>query len=517
MDEELQSKIWQLERQVFQLRTLFEIAQALNRCRQPDELYSRILAIMAGTFGARESLALQFDHGAPVVAAYRGSQEQVAETLRERLQASFMQASIRQQKLHIGEALGESGADQDFTLWEWIEVQNQPVGGLYFGKKILGEPYNSNDEALLRAVCSYAAHVLENITLYQQLQRAHERLAAENLALKQKVRQQALSQEIIGQSRPIEQLRQLILNYGRSEAPVLITGETGTGKELVARAIHEASARSNGPFVAINCAAIPDNLVESEFFGIEEGVATGVKQRIGYFEQAHTGTLFIDEIGDMPPGTQVKLLRALQEGAVRRIGGQQEIPVDVRIVAATNQDLQQLIRENRFREDLFYRISVLEIDVPPLRERREDIAVLARYFLERKNQHNGQKIIGIAPETLRILEQYDWPGNIRELENEVERWDAILQEGDLVQPEHLSPRIRRRSEETEAMAGMPKNLREAVDRLEKKMIVQALNEARGNKSEVARRLGLSRLGLQRKMERLNIRYSEDGHAPADEA
>ncbi|MDQ7053096.1 MAG: sigma 54-interacting transcriptional regulator [candidate division KSB1 bacterium] len=337
MDEELQSKIWQLERQVFQLRTLFEVAQALNRCRQPDELYSRILAIMAGTFGARESLALQFDHGVPVVAAYRGSQEQVAEVLRERLPASFPQASIRQQKQLIGEALGESGADQDFTLWEWIEVQNQPVGGLYFGKKILGEPYNSNDEALLRAVCSYAAHVLENITLYQQLRRAHERLAAENLVLKQKVRQQALSQEIIGQSRPIEQLRQLILNYGRSEAPVLITGETGTGKELVARAIHEASARSNGPFVAINCAAIPDNLVESEFFGIEEGVATGVKRRIGYFEQAHTGTLFIDEIGDMPPGTQVKLLRALQEGVVRRIGGQLEIPVDVRIVTATNQ------------------------------------------------------------------------------------------------------------------------------------------------------------------------------------
>ncbi|MDQ7053095.1 MAG: helix-turn-helix domain-containing protein [candidate division KSB1 bacterium] len=155
--------------------------------------------------------------------------------------------------------------------------------------------------------------------------------------------------------------------------------------------------------------------------------------------------------------------------------------------------------------------------MPPLRERREDIAVLARYFLERKNQHNGQKIIGIAPETLRILEHYDWPGNIRELENEVERWDAILQEGDLVQPEHLSPRIRRRSEESEAVAGMPKNLREAVDRLERKMIVQALNEARGNKSEVARRLGLSRLGLQRKMERLNIRYSEDGHAAADEA
>ncbi len=515
MVEELQSKIWQLERQVFQLQTLFEVAQTLNRCRQPEELYSQILAIMAGTFGARESLALRFDEGKPIVAAYRGGQEQIAKNMHATLPSTFLQGSTRQQKHMIGEALGESGGDQDFTLWEWIEVRNQPVGGLFFGKKILGEPYTSNDEALLRAVCSYAAHVLENITLYQQLERAHQRLAAENLALKQQVRQEALHQQIIGRSRPVEQLRQMIVNYARSEAPVLITGETGTGKELVARAIHEASSRASGPFIAINCAAIPENLVESEFFGIEEGVATGVKRRMGYFEQAHTGTLFIDEIGDMPVSTQVKLLRVLQDGVVRRIGARTEIPVNVRIVAATHQNLQQLIHENRFREDLFYRISVLEIEVPPLRERREDIAVLAQYFLQQKNQARGEAIAGIAPETLRLLEQYDWPGNIRELENEVERWNAILRKGDRVLPEHLSPRIVKKMEYGAAASDAPQSLRDAVDRLERQMILKTLQEAGGNKSEVARRLGLSRLGLQRKMERLKIRYSEGGHAAAD--
>ena len=236
---------------------------------------------------------------------------------------------------------------------------------------------------------------------------------------------------------------------------------------------------------------------------------------MGYFEQAHTGTLFIDEIGDMPVSTQVKLLRVLQDGVVRRIGARTEIPVDVRIVAATHQNLQQLIRENRFREDLFYRISVLEIEVPPLRERREDIAVLAQYFLQQKNQARGEAIAGIAPETLRLLEQYDWPGNIRELENEVERWNAILQKGDRVLPEHLSPRIVKKMEYGAPASDAPQSLRDAVDRLERQMILKTLQEAGGNKSEVARRLGLSRLGLQRKMERLKIRYSEGGHAAAD--
>ncbi len=394
--------------------------------------------------------------------------------------------------------------DSTFTLWQVITVCDQVAGGFYFGKKIIGEPYSREDEDLLRTTISSAAHVLENLQLYSELEHARERLAAENLTLRQQVRKEMPSYEIIGASIAMQKVHENIENFAKSDAAVLIRGETGTGKELVARAIHYQSPRADSPFVAINCTAIPESLVESEFFGIESGAATGVKQRIGYFEQAHGGTLFIDEIGDMPLSSQAKVLRTLQEHTVRRVGSLKEIHVDVRIVAATHQDLKNEIKAGNFREDLYYRIGVLEIHIPPLRQRHSDIAVLATHFLSEKEKKIGRVLQGFHPDALKLLQRYDWPGNVRELENEIERIVTLADDGESIDEGHLSPHIMDEYSSGSDETLFLENIRDAVDRLEKRMILKALAECKGNKSQVARILGLSRLGLQKKMKRLNL-------------
>lgn len=514
-----EKKTWELEKQVFQLKTLLEIAQGLSRCRQPDDVYASILATMAGTFGARHALALACsdDQWQPI--AVHGNISPAAREQATQLGSEFAQATARRQQEMLS-ALTDSRRSHDLTysLWEHIHVRDRVVGGLFFGRKILGEPYTRDDEQVLHAVCANAASVLENLNLLQELQSARQRLTTENLNLRQQVRQELGNRQFIGKSPAVRKILDNINNFGRSDATVLIIGETGTGKELVARAIHDASFRSNGPFVAINCTAIPENLVESEFFGIEAGTATGVKQHIGYFEQADGGTLFIDEVGDMPLNSQAKLLRSLQEQTLRRVGGDREIRVNVRVLAATNKDLKAEIKNARFREDLYYRLSVLELRIPPLRERREDIVLLVHHFVDKVQKRLGRKIGGIEPETLHVLEKYAWPGNVRELENEVERLVTLADEGEIITSEHLSPHFHEESlPDLLADDHPPQSIKEAVDRLETRMIIRALKTAKGNKSEVARQLGLSRLGLQRKMERLRITYESIADESENEA
>ncbi|RME01494.1 MAG: hypothetical protein D6814_01375, partial [Calditrichaeota bacterium] len=240
MAEDLQDRIWQLERRIFQLQTLYEVAQALNRCREPEPLYSQILATMAGTFGAREGLALRQQAGEWQIVAYRGSQTRMKKAANLRLPRGFATATASRQQEMLSRLLHQDRPfDPGHCLWEHVQVRDQVVGGFYFDRKIIGEPYSSHDGELLRTVCSYASHVLENLMLYQQLAEAHQRLAAENLTLRQQVRQESLGRQIIGNSPHMQKVRDLIHSYARSEAPVLISGETGTGKELVARAIHE--------------------------------------------------------------------------------------------------------------------------------------------------------------------------------------------------------------------------------------------------------------------------------------
>jgi two-component system, NtrC family, response regulator PilR len=306
---------------------------------------------------------------------------------------------------------------------------------------------------------------------------------------------------MIGTAPKMRAIFELIENIAPQSSRVLITGESGTGKELVARAIHENSARSKNPFITINCGAFPETLLESELFGYMKGAFTGANEnRRGLFQAAHGGTLFMDEIGNMSVTMQVKLYRVLQEGKVRPIGSTDESDVDVRVIAATNKDLEKEIAEERFREDLYYRLSVIPIHLPPLRERREDIPLLAREFLERFSKSMSKNVDGIEPEAMRRLEVYDWPGNVRELENTIERAVA-LESGHKVSTEALPERIQTHFQETVPSAAhngngtaLPQeglNLEEHIQKIERSYLLAALERSGGVRTQAAELLKMS--------------------------
>ena len=299
------------------------------------------------------------------------------------------------------------------------------------------------------------------------------------------------------------QMRPLV----RGDLPVLLLGETGVGKELLARTLHDSSPRRRGPFVAINCAAIPADLLEAEMFGIGKGVATGVAERRGKFQTAEGGTLLLDEIGDMPPELQVKLLRALQEKEVQPVGGA-AAAVDIRVIAATNSDLQRRMEEGRFRRDLYFRVAGFALRVPPLRERREDIPALVESFARTFAREHGKPVRGITVKALRTLVGYAWPGNVRELQHEVGRLVALCPQGEAVDSTMVSPHILGAlPEDAHAEPPAPTDtldMEKNVDALERRLISQALAQARGNRTRAARLLGISRNGLAIKMERLGL-------------
>ena len=351
-------------------------------------------------------------------------------------------------------------------------------------------------------------YVIKGDRLLDELRPAIQQVA-ENLALKKEagylrreLRRVTGLDNMIGISPKMRAIFELIVNVAPQPSRVLITGESGTGKELVARAMHENSARSKGPFITINCGAFPETLLESELFGYVKGAFTGATEnRRGLFHAAHGGTLFMDEIGNMSVAMQVKLYRVLQEGKVRPVGSTEEVDVDVRVIAATNKDLEREITEGRFREDLYYRLSVIPIHLPPLRERREDIPLLAREFLGRLVKAMGKKVEGIEPEAMRLLEVYDWPGNVRELENTMERAVA-LEVGQRISPESLPERIRRHAQQWVASpapengngavlpeAGM--NLEEHIEKLERSYLLAALERSGGVRTQAASILGMS--------------------------
>lgn len=292
-----------------------------------------------------------------------------------------------------------------------------------------------------------------------------------------------------------------------SQASVLISGESGTGKELIARAIHYNSCRANGPFIKINCAALPESLLESELFGHEKGAFTGAQTlRQGLFERAHQGTLLLDEIGEMPLILQAKLLRILQEREFERIGGHQIIKVDIRIIAATNRDLQTMVQEGLFREDLFYRLNVIHLTLPPLRERREDIALLANHFLQKFSSENQRDIIEIDSAALSIISAWHWPGNIRELSNVIER-AVVMSTGAVIFTEDLPAQFRHSISTTAEMKPAQtgeRNLKEEIKREEKRIILEVLEQQEGNRTRTALMLGISRRALMYKLQEYDI-------------
>jgi two-component system, NtrC family, response regulator AtoC len=335
--------------------------------------------------------------------------------------------------------------------------------------------------------------------------------------------QRAARQAIIGDAPQMQEVFKIIDKVANTPSTVLITGESGTGKELVAGALHEGSSRRGKPLIKINCAAIPKDLMESELFGYEKGAFTGaVTSKPGRFELADGGTLFLDEIGEIPVEMQVKLLRALQESEFERVGGIKTTRVDVRLIAATNRDLQQEIDAGRFRKDLYYRLAVVPIVLPPLRERKADIPVLARHFIDKYNKRLGKKIEGIEDEALALLQAYPWPGNIRELENLMERV-LLFADGPQIKPRDLPEALHRPAGAAPAAAGaeppapaetgLKDIIKQKAAEMEKELIAKALEETSGNVTRAAKLLQISRKSLQTKMKEFGLREERDKDEP----
>ncbi len=348
-----------------------------------------------------------------------------------------------------------------------------------------------------------------------------------NLVIKRALRELAMQREIerlrekavgypggwiVGENEEMQRIAEVVSKVSQGKATVLLQGESGTGKEVVARAIHRESPRAEKPFTPINCAAIPDDLLESELFGFEEGAFTGAQRRKkGLLEVADEGTLFLDEIGEMPPKMQAKMLRVLETQKLRRVGGTKDVPIDVRFIAASNRDLKAAIEERTFRKDLYYRLRVIEISLPPLRERMEDLELFVAAFIDEFNKAMGRSISGISRDALRVMRCYSWPGNIRELRNVIER-AMVLCEQDQIQPAHLPAELSAghaagasgfvESEENLPPEGM--DLKGVVTDLEQRFIEQALERTEGNQTEAAKLLGISRDQLRYRLEKYDV-------------
>lgn len=383
------------------------------------------------------------------------------------------------------------------------DASREAMGVLYVDSTATGPQFTALDREVFESLAVHAAIGIENL-------RSRNRLTRENQELRQKVESQYRFGEIVGTSEAMLGMLRMVEKVAPSNANVLILGESGTGKELIARTIHFNGPRAREAFLGVNCAALTESILESELFGVEAGVASGVSRRTGLFVQADKGTLFLDEIGDMPLPMQAKILRVIQERKVRPVGAKHSVDIDVRIVCATNKDLWESVRAGQFREDLLFRLDVISILIPPLRDRREDIPVLAQYFLRKHAEKANLPVPEIAPETLDILMQYAWPGNVRELENQMERVIILADRDNAIQPGDLSPRIAHRIIRERPLTPEPRlsgstgNLKHAVADLETQMIRSVLKETDGNKSRTSEILGLSREGLRLKMERLGI-------------
>jgi DNA-binding NtrC family response regulator len=365
-------------------------------------------------------------------------------------------------------------------------------------------------EAMKRGAADYVTKPFEVEALRIKVRQllSHRALEREVEALRAQVGAGESPGGLLGRSPAMREVFRTVRRMAQSSAGVLIRGESGTGKELVAHAIHELSARAAGPFVALNCAAIPASLIESELFGHERGAFTDARERrIGRFEAASGGTLFLDEIGELDPGVQAKFLRALEERRIERLGGGAPIEVDVRVVAATNRDLERDVASGRFRADLYYRIHVVPIDLPALRERREDVRLLAEHFLARAREAAGRGPRRIAPDALAALERFPWPGNVRELRNAVERAVALC-EGDVVELADLPASIVR-TERIEALRQAVRagrlSFEEAVADFERALLLEALEESGWNQTRAAERLGTTRRALKLRIDRLALK------------
>jgi DNA-binding NtrC family response regulator len=399
------------------------------------------------------------------------------------------------------------GIDGQTVLQRALAIYPELIGIIITGYGTI----ESAVQAMKNGAYDYISKPFQLMELSLILRQALEkrRLREENAYLKTQLKEKYRFENIIGNSKAMEEIYSLVETIAPTSSTVMITGETGTGKELIAKAIHYNSPRRDQKIVSINCGAIPENLLESELFGHVKGAFTGAHQtRIGRFEQAHKGTIFLDEIGTMSPALQVKLLRVLQEREFERVGGTEIIKVDVRIIAATSANLEEMVQHNEFRSDLFYRLNVIPITMPPLRDRREDVPLLVRHFVEKYCRNSGLDLKTVTQEAMKQLMNYHWPGNVRQLENAIERAVALVGLRPIILPTDLPAEVQKSnrnlflSEIFIPDEGV--NFNTEVSNVEKELILQSLKKSGGNKKQAARLLSLKRTTLIEKLKRLNL-------------
>jgi len=475
---------------------LAEFAGQLARELGLDGALTRLLDALIEVVRADKGFVLEVTDGSPhILKARNFQQENVADAV-EGLSDTIVQRVLQtRQPLRIEDALHDAqfNASESVVNLKLASVMCLPlvmrgelVGAIYLGNDKLTNLFTERELEMATSFCSTAALLIE-------LARQLDELRADKKALQDRLEAQAYG-DIIGACEPMRDIFHKIDKVAGTDISVLVTGETGTGKELIAREIHRRSPRRNGPFVAINCGAIPENLLESELFGHAKGAFTGaVAARPGRFQAASGGTLFLDEIGEMPVGLQVKLLRALQDHAVTRVGENKSETVDIRVVAATNKDVDEEMKAGRFREDLYYRINVIHLHLPALRDRGEDAVMLAKWFLGRAVRELGSKVKGFSPQALVAVKRFRWPGNIRQLENRIKK-AVVLAERPLITPDDLELR----PEQLEPI--LP--LAQARDEWQKRYINEVLERNSGNRTKTAKDLGVDPRTIFRHLERL---------------
>lgn len=482
------------------LEALAEASAAINSTLDLNEVLERIAERAAGVLKAEAACVLTYDrmrHRLVFAAAYG---ERGAELVGKSFDANL---GIAGHVLDTGEPENIVDVTRAPDFFKGIDEQSHfETRGLMAAPMVHRDRTVGVVEVLNRTEGSFDAGDLQLLKVFANLAAIGARNAQTHLSLRRQteaLRGSVLgSATIIGSAPPFRATLDLADRVARTQATVLLEGETGTGKEVLAKYIHNGSTRAGGAFVAVNCAALPEALLESELFGHEKGSFTGaVARRVGRFELADEGTLFLDEIGDISASTQVKLLRLLQERAFTRVGGTETISCDVRIMAATNRDLKQLIAEGRFRDDLYYRLNVFPIALPPLRDRREDIPALAQHFARTSGYAVGVEVAGVADDAIALLAAYDWPGNIRELANVIER-AVLLADGPVVLPSHLPPEISTIGERR------PDAAKRGLRANERSMIVDSLREHKWNQSATARALEISRDNLRYRIKKYNI-------------
>lgn len=486
-----------LKRRTVEMTTLYEISKVLASSTNTKITVNTALKILVNFMDLRRAAILEFDHDSEVlriVFAYGYSRDEVKNTLIRKSEGLIGRVA----KTGVPEVVLENPTKICTVL-----KSNNKLYGVFYVERAFKDELTVNEELKFYNVVS--AMFLQAIHLTKETEKRTAKLINENVALKEELEKRAGINGIIGISKQMQEVFRIIKKVAPTDTTVLLRGESGTGKELVANAIHSLSKRANKPFIKVNCPAIPETLIESELFGHEKGAFTGATEsRKGRFELANGGTIFLDEIGELPLNVQSKLLRFLQESTFERVGSSKTIKVDVRVIAATNRNLEVMMKEGTFRPDLYYRLNIVPIILPPLRERKEDIPLLVENFLERFNKLNN-KSVKLTERALRVLIEYPWPGNVRELENCIQR-TVVLANTNLIDQEDLplpviypEPIVLNKENHFESRPGSY-----SLEEVEKNAIIKALKESNWKQKDAAEKLGISQRQLSYKLKKYKI-------------